>query len=124
MLMIYELTVKECFLGWSRVCQTSPMYKAELTIESLRESEAMAAAVNGSAQKMIKRRAAIDNTPKIANEAIEAGSCNIISTLESPVRRYRINFRNRSSGYKSSCINLKLNTLLISFESRRNELPF
>lgn len=49
-------------------------------MDALGEIEAMTAAVNGTAKKRRKRKATIDNTPKIANEAIEAGSC--IGNLE------------------------------------------
>ena len=60
------------------------MYKAELIMDALGEIEAMNAVVNGTAKKRRRRKATIDNTPKIANEAIEVESCiGNLETLES-----------------------------------------
>lgn len=67
-------------------------------MDALGEIEAMTAAVNGTAKKRRRRKATIDNTPKIANEAIEAESC--IGNL----RDFRINVRDQTAATGSSSI--------------------
>ena len=66
--------MKACFVGWNRVCQTLPIYKAELLIDDFETNEATIDKNNGSTTNTRKRKATIDSRPKIANAEVEARS--------------------------------------------------